>query len=343
MESYKEANKQINDYVQAITADKRVYASVERRRTRIATDLLTPKNETLIDIEYKKAYEDAVRLNELVTGKEKKYGINDQMMDVLKYLGDELNKDIEELGVNASQLDIDKLTRASQEQVTQLRNDVGTFVNNMENYNKIKELPLGSTNSIIPESNPAFINYVETRKDRNILLAPLPENNGFNLAILDKNGKINKESGVFPLTEYTRSMQAGEIGGYYEQVPPSEDLTLFYKDMDNLTESIMQMNGELIQQTGKGIFKSTEVNEKVAREYFTTNPEGKQLIDSFLEDEELLGYYKNMQYTGYMDKDKEFTTNNYKEAIRNYLVSKFNVPNIVQEPEEEQSQETPTA
>ena len=157
MKSYKEINKQINNYVQALTADKRVYANVERRRTRIATDLLTPKNETLIDIEYKKAAEEALRLNELITGKEKKYGINDQMMDILRHIGDELNKEIEKLGVDASQLDIDKLTRASQQQVSQLRNDISVFVNNMENYNKIKELPLGSANSIIPESNPAFL------------------------------------------------------------------------------------------------------------------------------------------------------------------------------------------
>ena len=60
------------------------------------------------------------------------------------------------------------------------------------------------------------------------------------------------------------------------------------------------------------------------------------MLYSFLEDEDLLGYYKNMQYSGYIDKNKSFTTNNYLKAIENYLAPKFEIP--IPQPQEEQSQ-----
>jgi len=94
MKSYKKINKQINDYLQALTSNESVFASVEKRRTRIAEKLLTPKNETLIEEEYKKAKEAATEFKSIVTGEKNKYGINDQLMDVIKYLGDQLNNDI---------------------------------------------------------------------------------------------------------------------------------------------------------------------------------------------------------------------------------------------------------
>jgi hypothetical protein len=60
------------------------------------------------------------------------------------------------------------------------------------------------------------------------------------------------------------------------------------------------------------------------------------MLYSFLEDEDLLGYYKNMQYSDYMDKKKPFTTNNYLKAIENYLAPKFEIP--TPQPQEEQPQ-----
>jgi len=233
MKSYTKINKQINDYLQALTSNESVFASVERRRVRIANELLTPKNKTLIEEEYEKLKEGAVEFNTLVTGKSKKYRLNEQLRDVIKYIGDKLNKDIKKLGPNSSQVEVDKLNDMAKQQILNLKNDLAVFVQNMESFSKVKELPLGSANSIIPESNPAFINYVGDKDNKGIRIVPYPDNNGFNLVVLDKNDKINKESGVIPISQITKEMTAGEASSYFEQVPPTQDLDIFYKDMDN--------------------------------------------------------------------------------------------------------------
>lgn len=86
MESYKEINKQINDYLQALTHDKAVFANVERRRVRIAKELLKPKNETLIDIEYRKLQEEADAFKTSLNRTYKSYSVNEQLMDVIKHI-----------------------------------------------------------------------------------------------------------------------------------------------------------------------------------------------------------------------------------------------------------------
>ena len=353
--SYKKINKQINDYLQAVTSDQSVFNNVERRRIRIANKLLTPKNESLLEVEYKKAKEEALAFKGLVTGESNPYSINDQLMDVIKYIGDTLNNKIKELGVNGSQLQIEKLNMQSRQQIEQLRNDVSVFINAIQQFDAVKETPIGAANSIIPESNPAFINYVENRENKDILLVPLPDMSGFNLVILEKNGKINKESGVIPLSEFTKAMQAGEIGGYFEQVPTAEVLQVFYSDLDNFVASLIQTDVQLVQQTGEGLFKRTkkketkvprkgmeetmmetpqEYTDKQIRDFFRRTPKGQQMMYAFLDDESSLGYYKNLQYTEYMDKNKMFSTDNYLKAIENYLVSKFNIPAPQEQPEE---------
>jgi len=355
MQSYEKINKQINDYLQALTSNKSIFENVERKRVRIAEKLLTPKNKTLLDIEYEKLQEEANTFNSIITGEKEKYSINEQLMDVIKYIGDNLSKQVKELGVDGTQMDVQKVTMESQQQIEQLRNDVAVFVKGMEDFKSIKELPLGSANSIIPESNAGFINYVSNRNNKGILLAPLPDNSGFNLVVLDEDGKINKETGVIPLSEFSKAMAAGELLGYFEQVPDSQTLDMFYKDMDQLVESLIKTDADLKKQTGKGLFnqkaKETKVprkvpvlepiTEKEARKFFNNNPQGKQMLYSFLENESLLGYYKNMQYSDYIDKNKPFTTDNYLKAIENYLVSKFNRP--VPVPQENQEAENPVA
>tara|TARA_R100000700_G_scaffold40757_1_gene57514 strand:+ start:12245 stop:13333 length:1089 start_codon:yes stop_codon:yes gene_type:complete len=354
MNSYKELNKQINNYLQALIADKNIFESVEKKRIKIATNNLTPKNKTLIEEEYEKTKEEANAFKSLVTDKYNKYDINQQLMDVIKYIKDNLYNDIKKLGADGTRLEIQGLTIKAERQIEQLRNDISVFTTAIEDFNRVKERPVGSANSIIPESNPSFINYVSKKQNTDILLVPLPDNSGFNLMILDDNGKINKESGVIPLSEFSKSMAEGEITGYFEQVPDTQTLDLFYKDMDDLVASLMQTDAELKQQTGKGLFsdnkKSKEKEEeetqvesitfKQVKDFFNKNPQGKQMLYSFLEDESNLGYYKNLQYSEYIDKNKPFTSDNYLQAIENYLVSKFNVP-VIQQEQPQQQEQTP--
>ena len=358
MKSYKKINKQINNYLQALTSNESVFANVERRRIRIAKDLLTPKNKTLIQEEYEKSKEEATVFKASFVGHGKKYSLNRQLRDVIKYIGDKLSDDISKLGPNSSQVEIDKLQDEAKQQILNLKNDLGLFVTQLEEFIKIKELPLGSANSIIPEYNSSFINYVANREDKDIMIVPIPDNTGFNLVVLDKNGKISKDVGVIPLSQITKEIHNNNSIGYFEQVPDTKTLDIFYKDMDNLVASLIQTDNELFQQTGKGLFKLKEdkkeenkvprridpnqpppprqITEEAARNFFRRTPSGKQMLYSFLEDEDLLGYYKNMQYSDYMDKKKPFTTNNYLKAIENYLVPKFEIP--TPQPQEEQPQ-----
>ena len=359
MKSYNEINKKINNYLQALTSNKSVFDSVERRRIRIATNNLTPKNKTLLEEEYEKLREEASTFKSLMDDDYERYDINQQLMDVIKYIRNTLYNNIKKLGVDGTRLDIQRLTMQAEKQIEQLRNDIAIFTSSMQKFNDIKETPVGSANSIIPESNPAFINYVSQKQNKDILLVPLPDNSGFNLVILDNKGEINKESGVIPLSEFSKSMQAGQLSGYFDQVPNTETLNLFYQDLDSFVQSLIQTDMQLFQQTGMGLFTKKpkeekkedsraprmneqqqampEASEKDFKNFLTKNPQGKQMLYSFLEDGDLIGYYKNLQYSEYIDKNKLFTTENYLKAIENYLVSKFNMPRP--QPEEENQQQ----